>query len=71
MVWFRGRLHEFSFRGQMKCFCNVTASNYPNEFHFGLLDCYEFISGSLKLWHCKKNSFHPEIETHVNGLLKE
>jgi len=23
------------------------------SFHFGLLDRYEFISGSLKLWHCK------------------
>jgi len=25
----RGRLHEFSFRGEMNYFCNVTASNYP------------------------------------------
>jgi len=31
--WLRDRLHEFSFRGEMKYFCNVTAP----------------ISGSLKL----------------------
>jgi len=31
-----------------------------NEFHFGLWDCYEFISGSLKLWHCKTFHFAPK-----------
>jgi len=33
-----------------------------------ILGFISFISGSLKLWHCKNISFRPEMKTRINGL---
>ena len=38
-------------------------------FHFGVQDRYEFISGSLKTWHCNVFNFSLELKFHVNSFI--
>ena len=49
------RDHIQAFFGQWKYFARSCLQTTQNEFHFGLQDRFEVISGSLNTWPCKTN----------------
>ena len=60
---------KLHFEKKMKFLAMLYVQTTRNGFHFRLQHHFEFISGKLKTWHCKRFSFHLEMKFHDHCIL--